>query len=179
MIEWVSGFVGGIVSSWIFLLGVFFFAIIAERSDRLGWSIFLGILTVVSFYATVGLSGLTGLSWWMLVIIYAAGGITHALWRWFRSTAIITEKYNTLAKNGSLEAHTLRSYKEETDYRENIDKISYWILAWPISGAAHFLGDVVVAVQKMVTKFFSGVFDAITERARSKASFKVSELDDL
>ena len=178
MLDWVVGAIGGILGSWIFLLGVFFFAIVAEQADRLGWSIFLGILTVVSLYATVGLSGLTGLSWWVLAIVYASGGVIHALWRWFRSTSIITEKYNTMAKNGDLDKYVLRNYKEETDYRENLDKITYWILAWPISGAAHFLGDVVTTVQKAVTKFFSGIFDSITERARSKATFKVSELDD-
>ena len=178
MLDMLVGFVGGVVSSWIFLVAVFFFAIVAEQSDRLGWSIFLGILTVVSLYATVGLSGLTGLSWWVLAIVYASGGVVHALWRWFRSTSIITEKYNKMAKNGDLDKYVLRNYKEETDYRENLDKITYWILAWPISGSAHFLGDVVTTVQKAVTKFFSGIFDSITERARSKATFKVSELDD-
>lgn len=178
MIEAVMGFVAGIFGSWIFLLGVFFFAILSETKDKLGWSIFLGIVTAVSFYMVIGLTALTGLGWPTLLAAYVSGGIAHSIWRWFRSTAILTEKFNDDVSGYELDQvsdYVISRYKDATNFRENLDKITYWIVAWPISGAAHFLGDVVNVIQKAVTKFFSGIFDRISERARGKATIDVSK----
>ena len=171
----VLSFLLGVLSSWIFLFGVFFLAILAETKENLGWSIFLGILTVVSLYFVFGFTSI-GLPWWGVASIYAAGGMIHALWRWFRSTSIITDRFNQSIDDLSVGSRqsAIRQYKRDTDYRDNMDKITYWIIAWPISGAAHFLGDVVNTVQQVVTKFFSGVFDSITERARGKVKVDLS-----
>ena len=180
MLEWFGSFVLGVLSSWIFLVVVFFFAIFSERAEKVVWSFILSILTVLSLYIIVGTTALSGISWWALLLMYTVGGGVHAMWRWFRSTAIITERYNKVAKDngGELNYWDLGAYREKTDYRENMDKITYWVMAWPISGAAHLLGDTVVTVQKAIQKFFSGILDSIADRARSKATFKVSELDD-
>lgn len=189
MIDWIVGFVSGVLFSPLFLAVVFFGAILLERYENMFWSVVLGALTVVSLWGVFDASVLTGLGWYTLLAIFVTGGIVHAFWRWFRSTARATETFNRRMRNfkGNVldkttldysEGQAVQTYRDDTNYRKNLDRIAYWILAWPISGAAHFLGDVVLIVKDYIVKLFSGVFDKISERARSKAVVDISVFDD-
>lgn len=189
MIDWIVTFVSGVLFSPLFLVVVFFGAILVETYEKMFWSIVLGALTLISLWGIFDVSILTGLGWYTLLAIFVIGGVVHAFWRWFRSTTKATEKFNRKMKHftGNIldktsfnygEGEAIHDYRNATNYRENLDRIAYWILAWPVSGAAHFLGDIVLVVKDYVIKIFAGVFDKISMMARSKAVIDISKLDN-
>ena len=177
--DMILSFLGGIVGSWIFLFAVFFFAIIFERSDRFGWSVFLGILTIASASLLLGTSVLVDVNWWLVGIGYAVVGFIHSVWRWFRWTTIITQNFNReVAQYGTASDYMLKDYNTALDYKQNLDRITYWILSWPISGAAYMIGDIVVVVQSIITRYMSNIFNRISQHAKTKANIPVAKIEE-
>ncbi len=177
--DMILSFLGGIVGSWLFFFAVFFFAIISEKSDRLGWSVFLGIAALASAFILVGVGGLPQVNLWVLGVAYVVLGFTHSVWRWFRWTSIVTQRFNKLVDQhgGKVSDYVLRDYNTELDYTENLDRIAYWVLAWPVSGAAYMVGDIVVVIKNFITTFMSKIFIKISENAKKKANLDIAKIE--
>ncbi|MNC53199.1 hypothetical protein D3C75_1025890 [compost metagenome] len=44
---------------------------------------------------------------------------------------------------------------------KNLDRITAWIIIWPFSAVENILGDMINAIQALVTKVFKGVYSKI------------------
>lgn len=175
----VLGFVGGVVFSFWFLVGVFLFGLLNESKSNSGWSMFFGILAVISAVGVFNLSALSSISWSVIVVGYIAIGSLYSVWRWFRHTREVTVEFNTRIATVSESDHNFQrlvtNYKDDTNYRQNKAMTGYWVGMWPFSFVTHFVGDVIIAAEKFISTFIGGIFDQISERARKNAVVDVSK----
>ena len=49
--------------------------------------------------------------------------------------------------------------------RDNIERMVYWTLAWPISFVESFLGNIIDIAETLLTKVFKGTFAKIANNA--------------
>ena len=177
MVDTVVAFFAGMLFSWYFWPIMFITALFFEAFERSVLAVFTAILAALGFY---GFFGVGDWSWYGLATVvagYIGAGIAYSVWRWYRYVDREAERFNKRlpelkekAANGK--EHDLESavnvFNRDTNYREKLDTISYWVLMWPISGIAHLCGDILRLIQKTITTFFSGLFDSITNRAKNK-----------
>jgi hypothetical protein len=176
----ILAFIAGMIFSWWFWPIAFIASLVFESFERNGFAAFTAILAGLGIY---GFFGIGEFSWFGLgigIAIYIAGGFAHAVWRWYRYVdykvdafgKTLPELKNGVGRRNSSGALKLEKavdeHREKTNYRNRLDTISYWVLMWPISGLAHLFGDIVKLTQKTISKFFSGLFDKISNRANAR-----------
>lgn len=67
------------------------------------------------------------------------------------------------------------TYKSITDFRSNLDLLAHWVVLWPMNALANLLSDIGTLIKHALTKFFSNLFDNITNSARKKAIVDITE----
>jgi hypothetical protein len=165
-------FILGILFGWWMWPMLFIAALFAESTDSHTWAGFLAFLTMIAFAGAFNLWSFSITTLGLFLIGYLGVGSGHSVFRWYRYTDIKTEEFNDLLNPGEYE---IKAYVNATNYREQLDRITYWILMWPVSSLAHFFRDALDLVRKMVATWFSNVFDKITNRARDKANVDLSK----
>ena len=177
--DWLFGFFTGILFAWWFWPLCLIVALFCEAAERSIGAVFAALLATVGFY---GFFNVGEWSWYWLGITfvsYVAAGIAYSVWRWYRYVDRRAEAFNeklpslkTDASNSNTgEArleNAVQQFNNETDYRQQLDKITYWVFMWPLNGLAHLFGDIIRLTEKIITTFFSGLFDSITNRAKGK-----------
>ena len=180
----IFAFMAGMLFSWWFWPLLFIASLAFESFERNGLAVLTAIFTALGIY---GFFGVGDWSWFSLMVFgggYIGGGFMHAIWRWYRYVDYTVEEFGKTLPELKVAAinddestpygakDTLQErvdeHKRNTNYRNRLDKIAYWVLMWPISGLAHLFGDIVKLIQKAISKFFSGLFDRITNRANAK-----------
>jgi len=116
---------------------------------------------------------------------YLPIGFGWSVWRWLRYCREIVEdakEYKTnLVENIDKYAYhhptckhelDIDTYKAKLKFRNNIDSIVSWILAWPISFVDMFLADIYEFVRSFVKNWAGRIYKYISERY-------TTQLDDL
>lgn len=67
------------------------------------------------------------------------------------------------------------TYKSKTDFRSNLDLLTHWVVLWPMNALANLLSDIGSLIKHALTKFFSDLFDNITNSARKKAVVDITQ----
>lgn len=155
MFETFVLFIAGYLLTWqaliiLLLVGIFF-----EHVGSRKMAVFVGIVAIVSSYfffdASPKAIGIAAVSY--LVI-----GVVWSFWR-----------YNVYVSH-SVQRLRERHWKNTDHYdnaigelapSRNLNLISGWIIVWPFSAIENLLGDVITAVQTLVTKVFKGVYHKI------------------
>lgn len=158
MFESAVLFLTATLLSWPALLGILILGIVFEHKGARGWAVFTGVvaMAVSYFYFQVTLAEI--LYW---AIAYVVIGLVWSFWR-----------YNVHAKETVAWIKTLQVPDKFSEvYRQtqidnlapskNLDRITAWIIIWPFSAIENILGDIINAIQALVTKVFKSVYSRI------------------
>jgi hypothetical protein len=129
-----------------------------EHNAARGWAVFtaLVVLAVSYFFFNVSLLALAA---------YAAGYIVVGLvWSWYRykrhAASVVAEHRDSTASQKERALAALHP-------KAMLSTITAWIMVWPFSLVENFVGDIINAIQLLVTKFFRGVYHSIYDAAVS------------
>lgn len=158
MFEFIAGLATGYLFTWPALVLLLLVGIVFEHKGARGWAVATGLvaMAVSYFYFDVALQ----------TILYLAGAylVTGLVWSFWR--------YNVYAKETVKWIKTLQvPDKFSENYRQthidnlapskNLDRITAWIIIWPFSLVECALGDIINAIQSLVTRVFKGVYSKI------------------
>lgn len=148
----------GLIAGWavMILVVLAMFGIIAEHTDSSGWSIFwlvlAGGVAFISFDISLA-----------MLAVYSVGyiviGLFWSFWRYKRHATKIVETYRDEDVYQKERALKLLHPKAM------LGAITTWILVWPFSMVENLVGDLINAVQMLVTKFFRGVYHRVYDSA--------------
>lgn len=169
--EAVLAFGAGILFSWWFPAIVFIMALFSEAVESPGWAMFLFLTAFVSLIGIFGVTSWSATTLFLSIFGYFVIGGLHSVWRWYRYTDKVTEEFNAAFSSGH-HNFTKSEFLAKTDFRNKVDTITYWAVAWPMSALAYVVADTLDLVRKAIVKWFADLFDSITERARAKVDFE-------
>lgn len=152
MFETFGLFIAGYLLTWpalviLLLAGIFF-----EHTGSRKMAVFSGIVAAVVSYFYFGIP-LETISFYALA--YLVVGLVWSFWRY----RVFLNK-----QVGYLEQRTWRNQAHKVEAvaqlapTNNLGQITAWIIIWPFSFIECALGDVINAVQALVTKVFKGVY---------------------
>lgn len=150
-------FISGLLFTWPALVVLLLLGITFEHKGARGWAVFTGIVSMIVsyFYFNVALESIL-----YYALAYLIVGIVWSFWR-----------YNGYVKEQVAYIKSMSSKAFSADWRQtqvdnlaptkNLDRITAWILIWPFSAVENIAGDIINAVQALVTKVFKGVYHKI------------------
>ncbi len=152
----IGGFLAGFLLTWPALIAIVFFGILAEHNDGRGFAVFLALLGagVAFFFFNMSLIALA-----MYVVGYIVIGLVWSWYRYKRHAADVVEKHQN--SNDSTKERAL----QELHPKAMLGTITAWIMVWPFSLVENFVGDLINAIQSLVSKFFRGVYHKIYDSA--------------
>lgn len=150
----VFGFVGGWAVMILVVLALF--GIIAEHNDSRGWSVFFMLIAAAVAYFTFSLSLGTLL---LGSLGYVVIGLVWSFWRYKRHAAKIVEKFRDDTPSQKERALA------QLHPKAMLGTITAWIMIWPFSMVENIMGDLITAIQMLVTKFFRGVYHRVYDSA--------------
>lgn len=141
---------------WFALAALFVLGIIFESYSNTGWALFIAVLFVGLAYSFFSVS-LIGLG--IGAAVYIPIGL---FWSWYRykrhaDKAIEKSKDMSIAEKERL----VRTFHP----KEMLGTIVQWILIWPFSIIENMIGDLIHAIESLVTKWFRGVYHTIYDSA--------------
>ena len=148
----------GFIAGWaiLILVALFVLGILSEHNDSRGWSIFFMLIAAGVAYLTFSLS-------WTMLAVYAAGyvivGLFWSFWRYKRHAAKVVEQ-NKNATKQEKERALARLHPKEM-----LGTITAWIMVWPFSFVENMVGDLINAIQMLITKVFRGIYHRIYDAA--------------
>lgn len=150
-------FIAAYLFTWPALVALLLIGIVFEHKGARGWAVATGIISMIVSYTYFNVT-LESIAYW--AIAYLIIGLVWSFWR-----------YNVYVKEQVKYIKGLSPRSWSTDYRQtqleglaptkNLDRITAWILIWPFSLIENLLGDIINAVQALVTKVFKGVYHKI------------------
>lgn len=156
--EALLGFVAGIMLTPWALAALFILGIFAEHNDSRGWSVFFALIAMGVSYFFFGLPLMT-------IAIGAAGylviGLVWSFWRYKRFVQKAVDE-NKNAPDITKEAVLRRIHPKAM-----LGTITAWIMVWPFSFVESIAGDLINAIQSLVTKIFRGIYHKIYDSAVS------------
>ena len=162
IMEVVTGFFVGLATgyllTWPALVVLFLFGTLFEYNGARGWAVFTGLIAIAVsfFYFDVPMQ---------TIAIYAAGyfglGLAWSIWRYKR---FVDERSEEIRKSSN-SPRMKGIYAEQLRPTNNLDTIAAWILIWPFSFVERVAGDLINAVQTLITKVFKGVYNKIFNAA--------------
>jgi len=195
MIETVLGFFAGVLlTPWAF--GVLFVICwIFEHNEWRFWStVLLGGVVFIAckiFYVPQP---------WLNygLFAYLPVGFGWSFWRWLRHCSTVSEeavaekerivKYNEALKkrceeNPSygkpvLDEFYVDHYKDKIKLRYNLNKITYWILIWPLSLIDMILGDIYDVIKHFVKNVCGRGYKKIAEKYMKKIDSLVDPIEE-
>lgn len=152
MFETAFLFVAGYLLTWpalviLLLAGIFF-----EHTGSRKMAVFSGIVAAVSAYFYFGIP-LETIGFYALA--YLVIGVVWSFWRY---KVFINKQVSYLEqRTWRNQAHKIEAVTQLAP-SNNLGQITAWIIVWPFSLVENTLGDVINAVQALVTKVFKGVY---------------------
>lgn len=150
----LSGMATAYLLTWPALIALLVLGIFFEHNGARGWAVFTGIvaMAVSFFFFAVPLETLV-----VYAVGYIAVGLVWSFWRYKRYVEVEAAKIREMSANAERKA----DYAKRLAPNNNLDTITAWILIWPFSAIENVLGDLINAVQALVTKVFKGVYHRI------------------
>ena len=176
MIDTVLGFLIGVALTPWFFGALLVFCWIFEHNECRFWStvfLGLGVFTACKIFYVPQPFLNYGL------IAYLPIGFGWSFWRWLRHcrsvAADAVKSKETVDKyNKEHQSHPYPSSFSADDFKHrlmlkyNIDKITYWILIWPVSFVDMFLGDLYDMVKHFVKNICGRGYKAIAQKYMSQ-----------
>lgn len=153
-------FVAGIFFSFWFLVPALLFFVLAETNDRGFWSFVLGAAILWSSWQYIA----PFFQLWHLAL-YVPIGIVWSIWRFDRRCSKITAEL----KKENEKAHWTTNYsRSDMHPRNNVDRITRWIIFWPLSVVQYALNDALSAVTGLVKGWLQHIYAVIENRHLEK-----------
>ena len=148
----------GFIAGWgiFFLVALALLGIFAEHGNSRGWSIFWLLLAAGVAWITFNIS-LTMLA--IGAVGYVVIGLFWSFWRYKRHATKVVEK-----NQGATSQEKERALRD-LHPKQMLGTITAWILIWPFSMIENVVGDLLTAIQMLVTKFFRGVYHRVYDSA--------------
>jgi len=148
----------GFVAGWavMILVVLALFGIIAEANDARGWSVFWMILAAAVAYVSFNIS-LVMLA--VGAVGYVVIGLFWSFWRYKRHVS------KTVEQNRDAAPQQKERVLAQIHPKAMLGTITAWIMIWPFSMVENIIGDLITAIQMLVTKFFRGVYHRVYETA--------------
>lgn len=157
MFEATGLFIAAYLFTWPALVALLLIGIVFEHKGARGWAVFTGIVAMLVSYCYFDVTLETIVYY---AIAYLLVGIGWSFWR-----------YNVYVKETVAYIKSMSSKAFSADWRQtqvdnlaptkNLDRITAWIIIWPFSAVESIAGDIINAIQALVTKVFKGVYHKI------------------
>jgi hypothetical protein len=151
-----AGIATGYLLTWPALIIMIFCGILSEHNESRGWSMFFGIVVMISSYFFFNVS-LETIAYY--VAAYVVIGLLWSFWRYKRFVTAGIESINF--ESDHISSGYKRNRISEFHPSENLDKITAWIIVWPFSMIENVTGDLISLVHTLITKVFKGVYHKI------------------
>lgn len=155
MFDWIGLFFVTYVLTWQALLIALLIGIAFEHGGHRKSAVFAGLvaMAISYYYFDVPLKTI-----WYYVALYIAVGLVWSFWRYkiYLSKEVkwlSDQKWDNQEEKEVAVKRLLPS--------NNLERITSWIIVWPFSVIENTLGDIITAIQSLVTKFFKGVYHRI------------------
>ena len=150
--------IGLFIAGWgvAILVGLALLGILFEHNGARGWAVFTALIVAAVAYISFHVSLL------MIAIGavgYIAVGLAWSFWRYKRHAA------NVVEQNREANASTKERALALLHPKAMLGTITAWIMIWPFSMVENIVGDLITAIQMLVTKFFRGVYHKVYESA--------------
>lgn len=164
--EWIEGFLGGFalgLFSWpgAILAVCFILGIIADHNDSQGVAAFFTVVSAIAAYFLFDVSASTiaivGIGFLVVGFAYSI----YRYWRWVREQMILLEEDSYYNEN----AQKRKIYIDKLHFKNQLSRITGWIISWPVSLIANIAGDLIDGIKLMITNVFRGVFQSIFDSA--------------
>jgi hypothetical protein len=156
-------FFGGLLLTWPALLGLVVLGIIFEHNEARVWTVLtvIALAAVAYFFFSFSLMHIA-----YGAVAYIAIGLVWSWYRYGRHADTVVEKFKD-----ALDSEKKRAL-ELLHPTAMLSTITSWIMAWPFSFVENVIGDLINAIQSLVTKFFRGVYHRIFNNAAAKLGVK-------
>lgn len=150
------GFLAGLLLTWPAFIALVFLGILFEHNGARGWAVFAAlVLAAVSyFFFHVALMSIA-----IGAGAYLAFGVVWSFWRYKRHAANVVEQYKDADKREK-DIAIARLHPKAM-----LSTITAWIVIWPFSMVENVVGDLITAIQTLVSKIFRGVYHRIYDAA--------------
>lgn len=157
MFETIAFLITAYVLTWPALVLLLLVGIAFEHCGARKWAVFTGIVAIAVsyFYFNVSLTQIL-----YAVAAYVAVGVVWSFWRYKVYVTDQVAKIKELSAK-AFSADSRNRMIENLAPTKNLGMITAWIIIWPFSAVESILGDVIRAVQALVTKVFKGVYHKI------------------
>jgi hypothetical protein len=158
MFEFIAGLVTGYLLTWPALVVLLLVGIVFEHKGARGWAVATGLvaMAISYFYFDVALQTIL-----YLAIAYLAVGLVWSFWRYNVYAKETVKWIKTLQVPDKFSETYRQSHIDNLAPSKNLDRITAWIIIWPFSLIENLLGDLINAIQGLVTRVFKGVYSKI------------------
>lgn len=142
-----------------------------ERGEHYITEIFVMATLATIAYFMIGESVPANYVWYSLAA-YVPVGLVWSMYRWKRYVDKKVDWYNYQVSNGGYSDRAYIDLKDrlgqDIDVKEQVSRVTGWVLAWPISVLDNVLGDLVETVKRLITVYFRSVYDRIADNASKR-----------
>lgn len=160
----IFAFLAGFMLSWPALIILASLGILFEHNGARGWAVTTMLILAASSYFFFAVPLLTIL---IGAAVYLVVGVVWSIWRYKRHVDKTVERHKG---SGDYER---QAALRELHPRAMLSTLTAWIVIWPFSFIEHLVGDLINALQALVTKVFRGVYHRIYNKA--VAALSISE----
>lgn len=152
----LAGFVGGFLLTWPALVVLAILGVLFEHNGARAWAVTTALATAAVSYFFFGLP--------LLTILIGAGayvviGLIWSVWRYKRHVD------KTVEANRTQDERTRQRVVEGLHPKAMLSTITAWVLIWPFSMVENVAGDLINAIETLVSKIFRGVYHKIYNSA--------------
>jgi len=145
-----------ILLSWPFIAGLILLILILEHNDASGWTLAgtIALGTVLYFF----------LPWLTLPKLGIIAGAWLPIgfgWSFFRWKRHCNDTVESVRKN-EIRPDTA---KELVNPRQNVTRITHWIIAWPFSFVESIVGDMIDVVHRTIIRIAKSTYSKISDSA--------------
>jgi hypothetical protein len=156
MIESLFIFLASIMLTWPAFLGLLVLGIIFEHNEARSWAVFIALVSVVVAYFFFHISLITlGAS----AVGYVVIGLVWSFYRYKRHAS------NVVLANLASSDYTKAQVLANLHPKAMLSTITAWITIWPFSLIENLIGDILTAINSLVTTWFRKVYHSIYESA--------------
>lgn len=158
MLEAIGLFLGAWLLTWPAIIALVILGILFEHNGARGWAVFTAVVSmaVAYFFFNVSLATIA-----IGTVGYIVIGLFWSFWRYKRHAEKVVE-LNRKESSYEKERALARLHPKAM-----LGTITAWILIWPFSMVENIVGDIITAIQLLVTKFFRGVYHKVYDSAVS------------
>jgi hypothetical protein len=171
--EWLLGFATGVLLTPWAIVALFIFAIIFDRAE---WGFLSFVLSVVLVWsASVVFGILPHISWYAVAPLYLVTGIAWSAWRYKRFVEAEVAEFNKHTNQAT--ASAIRHQLYTLAPRNNITRIAYWVLNWPINLIHMTVSDLFDVVERLVRQLAKHIYDKTFASATASLNAELNKFE--